>query len=255
MLVAVATLLLLLLNGERVGAAPLPPGHGHHRAGLHRNASSSAAAHTRQFGGYDDAATWELVSRMPQARLGLTSSYDEVRPTDALPCRHLHISVLLRCDPAPRILTHAPRSFRRGLSPQVSGRIYSLGGEQFATVGDWAESVNPSVDIVEWREEQPMPVSRFQAAAAATPGRVYTMGGFGVEGGSAPIDSMVSIDTATGQWRTETPMPTPRALLSAVYVPGGKIYAMGGRGAQDPFDPVVPIVESYDPVTGARCAR
>ena len=73
-----------------------------------------------------------------------------------------------------------------------------------------------------------MPVARFQAAAATTPGRVYTMGGF-VEGGSTPIDSMVSIDTATGQWRTETPMPTPRALLSAVYVPGGKIYAMGGE--------------------------
>ena len=138
---------------------------------------------------------------------------------------------------------------------QVSGRIYSLGGEQFATTGDWAESVNPSVDIVEWREEDPMPVARFQAAAAATPGRVYTMGGFGVEGGSAPIDSMVSIDTSSGQWRTETPMPTPRALLSAVYVPGGKIYAMGGRGAQDQFDPVVPTVESYDPVTGAVRTR
>merc|ERR1719223_718598 len=82
------------------------------------------------------------------------------------------------------------------------------------------------------------------------PGRVYTMGGFGVEGSAAPIDSMVSIDTASGQWRTETPMPTPRALLLAVYVPGGRIYAMGGRGAQDPFDPVVPTVESYDPVTG-----
>lgn len=66
-------LLAVLATGEQVSAAPLPfHAHGH-------NASSrgnSAAA-----GRLGAAPTWELVSRMPQARLGLTSSYDEVRRT------------------------------------------------------------------------------------------------------------------------------------------------------------------------------
>eukprot|EP01045_Picozoa_sp_COSAG04_P004812 COSAG04_NODE_214_length_20089_cov_206.678189_18_plen_135_part_00 len=108
--------------------------------------------------------------------------------------------------------------------------------------------MDPAVDVTDWRDEEPMPEPRWQAAAAAAHGRVYTVGGFSE--GIEPIASMVSIDTATGTWRTESPMLTPRALLSAVYVPGGKLYAMGGRGAQDPFDPVVPTVESYDPASG-----
>jgi N-acetylneuraminic acid mutarotase len=158
------------------------------------------------------ALAWELVGRMPTARLGLASVYE---PT--------------------------------------ADRIYCLGGEQFATNLATAESVDPADPLDGWRAEQDMPEPRWQNAAAAVPGRVYTMGGFAE---TQPIASMVSIDTATGAWRTETPMPTPRALLSAVYASSnGFVYAMGGRGAQDPFDPVVATVEKYDPITGEWTAE
>lgn len=154
-----------------------------------------------------DLPQWELVGRMPTARLGLASAYD--RAVD---------------------------------------RIYCLGGEQFATNLATAESVDPADPMNGWRAEQDMPEPRWQNAAAAIPGRVYTMGGFAE---TSPIASMVSLDTVAGQWRTETPMPTARALLSAVYAESnGFIYALGGRGAQDPFDPVVATVEKYSPATG-----
>lgn len=172
-------------------------------------ATCSAAPVPAAFNDTADARlpAWELVGRMPTARLGLASAYEA-----------------------------------------TADRIYCLGGEQFATNLATAESMDPADPLDGWRQEADMPEPRWQNAAVSAPGRVYTMGGFAE---TTPIASMVSIDTVTGAWRTETPMPTPRALLSAVYATSNaKIYAMGGRGAQDPFDPVVATVETYDPTTG-----
>ena len=38
--------------------------------------------------------------------------------------------------------------------------------------------------------------------------------------GNAPLDSVVSLDVATGVWHTEASLPTARALLSAVALEG-----------------------------------
>ena len=73
-----------------------------------------------------------------------------------------------------------------------------------------------------------------QAAVADGLGRIYALGGFArVEDVLVPIDSVVSVDTETGQWREDTAMPTPRALSGGVLY-GGRIYVMGGR-SKEPF--------------------
>eukprot|EP01051_Picozoa_sp_SAG22_P006764 SAG22_NODE_453_length_10316_cov_27.583341_10_plen_148_part_00 len=65
-------------------------------------------------------------------------------------------------------------------------------------------------------------------------------------GAREPTDTIVSLDTASGEWdSTLAPMPTARGLLCAAVTGGDTIWALGGRSnppTADPFD----TVEAYD---------
>jgi N-acetylneuraminic acid mutarotase len=149
----------------------------------------------------------------------------------------------------------------------LNGKIYLFGG--FATetgVVGWkpiadAMEYDPEPDT--WRALPPLSIARGSAVAEVVGGKIYVIGGAGMNAGEAPraihpfepqrsVDLVEEFDPATNTWRQRASMPTPRNHMFSGTV-DGKIYVMGGR-VGTPFimsATNTDVVEVYDPAKNA----
>ena len=88
-----------------------------------------------------------------------------------------------------------------------------------------------------------MATERYDHAAAALGGKLYTMGG---TNGGTRLDQAEEYDPKADSWQPLPSMPTARKRLAAVAV-AGKVYAIGGENGDGYCD----AVEAFDPLSGA----
>ena len=128
----------------------------------------------------------------------------------------------------------------------VGDTLYALGGDFGSDPYDtrcWA--YDPARD--EWSPLPSMPSPRAYHSAVAIGGRIYVLGGYGLEGGVVRIvQSMDMFDTGTSQWSTAPPMETARADAAAVVL-GDRIFVMGGSSV---IYTQTASVEIFHPDTG-----
>lgn len=121
----------------------------------------------------------------------------------------------------------------------ANGRIYAIGGfgnaDEVATV----EEYNPITNA--WITKASMPTARNSlAAAAASNGKIYAIGG---RGGLRTVEEY---DPILDVWATKALMPTGRQKLGLAAAPNGKLYAIGGEMPAG-FGVQLDSVEEYDP--------
>ena len=153
---------------------------------------------------------------------------------------------------------------------EYNGKIYGFGGFKKPASGEiaWEPVDNsweydPAADT--WKPLAPMPSKRGAASATVVNGKIYVMGGAGVQPGaknvplilsadggtpSRSLDNVEEYDVASNSWRERTTMPTPRNHFALAAV-NGKIYAIGGRmgSAFSLFGTDTEVVEEYTPAT------
>ena len=85
----------------------------------------------------------------------------------------------------------------------VDGRIYAIGGDEYASDAGTAETYDPSTGA--WIMVAPLPTPRNRLAAVAGPdGKIYALGGTTID------DSGVLCSRfTTAPWKRMTPSPTP----------------------------------------------
>ncbi|MBI4338079.1 MAG: galactose oxidase [Chloroflexi bacterium] len=141
-------------------------------------------------------------------------------------------------------LASAPTARSEVAVAELNGRIHVLGGLGPGATAN--EEYDPPTDT--WRGRAPVPQRVDHAAAVATEGKLYFIGGF--DGSFRPISSVWAYASQTDTWTRKADLPTPRGALSAAVV-DGKIYAIGGRGPQGD----VGTNEEYDPATDTWRSR
>lgn len=152
----------------------------------------------------------------------------------------------------PLAVHHAQAAF-------VDGRLYVFGGYVTGALlpgtvvpgagpAGWprtplAFSLDPALG--RWESVPTMPVARSAGGAAVLDGKVYLVGGVGMDGF---LDVVHVFDPATGAYSEAAALPAPRDHLS-VFADGGKVYALAGRenagGAWDDLE----TSEVYDPAS------
>jgi len=119
------------------------------------------------------------------------------------------------------------------------GKIYVVGGY----VGNWIASdvlLIYDSDTDTWEFGENMPIARGALSAEFVSGKLYAVGGFGIDGTYSTVEQY---DPDTDSWKTKASMPTPREHLASSVV-DGKLYAIGGfaRGVGN-----LDVNEVYDP--------
>ena len=121
-----------------------------------------------------------------------------------------------------------------------NGKIYLIGGFDFGNRPlDSALEYDPAADA--WRALPPMPTPRGALGLVELEGKLYAIGGFGVQGDTGAAERY---DPATERWTQLRPMPSPRDHLG-LGASGGRLYAIGGRlgsmannlGVNEEYDP------------------
>jgi serine/threonine protein kinase len=137
-------------------------------------------------------------------------------------------------DPAENVWLHAleatPVVHRRPCGGAIGGQFYLAGG---ITVGG---AVLDRLDIYDtgshvWSTGPRLPTARCAAASAILDGKLYALGGFGVEGETNALASVEVYNSKTGRWVAAPPMPTARMYLGAAVV-DRTVYAVGGRDSR-----------------------
>ena len=128
---------------------------------------------------------------------------------------------------------------------ESSGKIYAIGGEDYAAGGGLRDIVEV-YDIVKdkWIEDgQPLPIALDHLASAVYDGKIYVVGGF--MKGKVPTDKLFIYDPKQNRWREGKSLPSPTAALTADFI-NGKLYAVGGVNSS-----YVPVSTNYvyDPKT------
>lgn len=149
--------------------------------------------------------------------------------------------------------------------------LYLIGGSSRRTLGG-APYVFLTFNLVEalsgstarWSQKTPMPSQRGSLGVASLGGKIYAAGGFqwvgtaatdpqsgtvGVDAGGAtmlPVANFEAYEPLRDKWTSLAPLPTPRHGLALV-ASGGRLYALGGAGANGK---ALATVESYDPNGG-----
>jgi N-acetylneuraminic acid mutarotase len=106
----------------------------------------------------------------------------------------------------------------------LAGKVYAVAGrtggiDQNLTV---FESLSPGAST--WTTLPPVPASRGGTGAAATRGRIVSVGG---EEPAGTIASVFAFTPSRGAWERLPDLPTPRHGLAVVAV-GSRVYAIGG---------------------------
>ncbi|MBI1262271.1 MAG: hypothetical protein GC184_11155 [Rhizobiales bacterium] len=126
----------------------------------------------------------------------------------------------------------------------VGDDLYVIGGDSTSGPRSLTEIYDIKGDI--WRASAALPVGLQQFGIAALDSRLYVAGGLqaGAQDANdaAPSNSVWMLDPRVGTWTRAPSLPTARVGLALV-VAGGKIYAMGGRGAD------AELIYVFDPGT------
>jgi N-acetylneuraminic acid mutarotase len=113
---------------------------------------------------------------------------------------------------------------RRSL-PLVLALALSVAG----CLGKTTDSAAP-LDIMspgKWTVLAPMPTPRQEVAVAEVNGRVFVIGGFGLD--SEAVDTVEVYDPASNTWETRAPLPAPMHHAAAAVV-DGRLFVVGGFG-------------------------
>lgn len=149
---------------------------------------------------------------------------------------------------------------------ELNGKIYVMGGFTKPVTGptawvpiDNAWEYDPANDS--WKALAPLPTRRGSPNAAAVGGKIYVIGGAGLNPGGKEtavhparpqrvLGTNEVYDPATNTWESRSPMPTTRNH-AAVGVVNGKIYVIGGRVGNAFITRAsnTDVVEEYDPAT------
>ncbi len=107
----------------------------------------------------------------------------------------------------------------------VNGKIYSIGGHSQEIEGGSFRAEMFVLDPAagKWEELEPMPSARESMGIAVLDGKIYAMGGKGIDYSAATE----VYDIEAGTWSSNTPLPAKCAWLDAAVV-DGRIFAMGG---------------------------
>lgn len=141
----------------------------------------------------------------------------------------------------------------------ADGRIYALGGFNFALGNPLAivEAYNPATQS--WASLPPMPTARADlAAAAGSDGRIYAIGGFNANFTPYDLNTVEAYSPATNTWTAVASMPTARSALAAA-VSADRIYAIGGFLTGGTFyntvEAYVPSTNTWSTVASMSTAR
>jgi len=126
----------------------------------------------------------------------------------------------------------------------IDGKIYVIGESMNWNVGggvgqmgntQTVEQYDPATDT--WTQEADIPTQQNNPSIAAVNGKIYVIGGSGdLAGVGGPaqagnVQTVEQYDPTTDIWTQKTDIPTQRSN-SFVAVVNGKIYVIGGLGAQ-----------------------
>ncbi len=149
---------------------------------------------------------------------------------------------------------------------ELNGKIYMIGG--FVKPQSGPTAWQPIDNLWEydpqndsWKALAPMPTKRGSPNAAVVNGKIYVIGGAGINPGSKDtslhparpqrvLGTNEVYDPATNTWATRSPMPTTRNH-AAIGVVNNKVYVIGGRVGNAFITRAsnVDVVEEYDPAT------
>lgn len=130
---------------------------------------------------------------------------------------------------------------------QLNGKIYAMGGEDFAAGGGRKDTVEVyDIKRNEWVNGTvvPMPLPLDHSAADVYNEKIYVVGGFLKR--KTPTDVLFIYDTAKNEWQQGKSLPSPiGAALNANFI-DGILYVVGGLNASD-----LPVRTNYayDPKT------
>jgi N-acetylneuraminic acid mutarotase len=128
----------------------------------------------------------------------------------------------------------------------VAGKLHVFGGSVLGYTGPYHVEYDPKTDKWDARTPAPFPNRLDHVGATVLNGKIYAIGGF-VGGGvhKDGQDVAYEYDPASNTWRTLANMKLGRGSVNVAAV-DGKIYAIGGRGADGK---TVTTNEVYDPAT------
>ena len=103
-----------------------------------------------------------------------------------------------------------------------------------------------------WTTLPPMPRPRQEVAVAVLEGRIFVIGGFGVE--MEPVATVEVFDVAANRWAARAPFPIPIHHAAAATV-RGRLFVVGGyTGGRIRWDPEATLWE-YEPLRDAWTRR
>lgn len=137
----------------------------------------------------------------------------------------------------------------------VDGKIYAIGGDSGADIGNLGNPFGRSNNVVNateeydpvsdtWVRRNPMPTARAGLAVAVFQNEIYCIGGWTQDSSSTGINEVYN--PATDSWTTKTSMPVANARLVANVV-NGKIYVLPIFSTSD--------FEVYDPQTDSWSSK
>lgn len=131
----------------------------------------------------------------------------------------------------------------------LDGRIYAFGGSTGGRPSNAplasSEKYDPSTGA--WTFVANMPAARqLHAAATATDGRIFVVGGHDGVDYTARVDIY---NPTLDQWSAGLPLAIRRGFVRAARAPDGRIYAVGGMNTS--IANTIGPVEAYDPDQGA----
>ena len=137
-----------------------------------------------------------------------------------------------------KVMTNARYAF--GAAVGGDGQIHAFGGENaFHDELATNESAAPGGS---WNTRTDLTFARIAFATAAAGGRIYAFGGEQRSQNvyELPLKSVTAYDPASNSWSAAEDMPTTRFFPAAATGPDGKIYVVGGVGAERALDVFTP---------------
>ncbi|CAN1152420.1 F-box/kelch-repeat protein At1g67480 [Linum perenne] len=150
-----------------------------------------------------------------------------------------------------RILPQMPGPFMAGFGVVVlNGKLLVIAGYSTADGTDSvsAEAYEYDSSLNSWSKLSNMNIARYDFACAEVNGKVYAVGGYGIDGDC--LSSVEMYDPETGKWTLIEPLRRPRWGCFACNF-NGKLYVMGGRSSFTIGNSK--FVDVYDPETCSWC--
>ena len=190
---------------------------------------------------YDPAAnTWDSRADMPSARYGAAAVAvnNKIYLFGGANTANQILNTVDVYDPATNTWASAAAMptarCRLAAALGPDGKIYVVGGSTSSGLGlSGMTAVMEVYDPVanSWSTAAPMKTTRVGLAAAASGGKIYAFGGYGVTPGYSAryLLTVEAYDPATNTWASTASMRTGRYGLAAVTTSTGLIYLIGGK--------------------------